>query len=139
MDTKLTTWLTEKLNENRMSMRELARKSGISHSTISQVINGAQPPTYEFCIAIAKGLGLAQDEVLTLAGKLPKPPEWTPDLQEWTYMGDVSHLDHEALRDAYEYLEAVCYGDYAMNRSVVTARCCDPPGESQHRAITERD
>jgi len=86
MDTKLTTWLTEKLNENRMSMRELARKSGISHSTISQVINGAQPPTYEFCIAIAKGFGLAQDEVLTLAGKLPKPPEWTPDLQEWTYL-----------------------------------------------------
>ena len=69
-----------------MSMRELARKSGISHSTISQVINGAQPPTYEFCIAIAKGFGLAQDEVLTLAGKLPKPPEWTPDLQEWTYL-----------------------------------------------------
>jgi len=36
-------------------------------------------------------------------------------------MGDVTHLDHEALRNAYEYLEAVCYGDYAMNRSVVTA------------------
>ncbi len=86
MDAKLTTWLIEKLNENRMSMRELARKSGISHSTISQVVNGAQTPTYEFCIAIAKGLGLAQDEVLTLAGKLPKPPEWTPDLQEWTYL-----------------------------------------------------
>jgi len=42
-------------------------------------------------------------------------------------MGDVRSLDyaaactlHEALRDAHEYLEAVCYGDYAMNRSVVT-------------------
>jgi transcriptional regulator with XRE-family HTH domain len=96
MDTKFTTWLTEKLNENRISMRELARKSGISHSTISQVVNGAQPPTYEFCIAIAKGLGLPPDEVLALAGKLPKQPELTPELQEWIYLFEQLTEDDKA-------------------------------------------
>ena len=81
-----STWLAKLLEEKDWSMRRLARESGISQSTVSKVINGAQLPTYEFCVGIAKGLGLAQDEVLTLAGKLPKPPEWTPDLQEWTYL-----------------------------------------------------
>ena len=86
MDTQFTTWLTQQLQEKDLSMRELARKGNISHTTISLVMSGERKPTYEFCVGIAKGLGLAQDEVLTLAGKLPKPPEWTPDLQEWTYL-----------------------------------------------------
>lgn len=49
-------------------MRELARVSGVSHSTISDVISGKRNPTRKFCISIAVGLGVDQQLVLAKAG-----------------------------------------------------------------------
>jgi transcriptional regulator with XRE-family HTH domain len=108
MDTPFTAWLTQQLQEKDLSMRELARRGKISHTTISLVISGERKPTYEFCVGIAKGLGLPPDEVLALAGKLPKSPELTPELQEWIYI-------FEQLTDE-DRAELMQFGRYKVGR-----------------------
>lgn len=56
------------LSDKNVTMRELARASGVSHSTISGVISGKRSPTRKFCIAIASGLGVDEKLVLAKAG-----------------------------------------------------------------------
>jgi transcriptional regulator with XRE-family HTH domain len=51
-------------------MRELARRSGVSHATISTVISGETRPSFEFCQAVAKPLEIRPEEVFRLAGLL---------------------------------------------------------------------
>lgn len=60
-------WLSDQLGYRKMTMRELARASGISHSTISDIISGKREPTRKFCIAIAAGLSMTAKEVLLMA------------------------------------------------------------------------
>lgn len=69
--TILSDWLTTELAERGWSMRELARRSGISTAQISDVISGNANPGVKFCQAIAKGLGVPPTEIFRLAGHLP--------------------------------------------------------------------
>jgi transcriptional regulator with XRE-family HTH domain len=80
---ELSPWLAKQLQDRRLSMRELARRSKITHSTISDVMAGKRQPTSDFCKAIAKALDVPQVEIEILAGILPKQPGWTPELEEW--------------------------------------------------------
>lgn len=58
--------LTNQLKE--MSVRELARKCNVSHSTISDILHDKRTVSREFCLALANGLGLEYSYVLQLAG-----------------------------------------------------------------------
>jgi len=80
---ELEDWLAKQLKDNKLSMRELARRSKITHSTISDVMAGKRPPTSDFCKAISGALKVPQVEVEILAGILPKPPGWSPESEEW--------------------------------------------------------
>ena len=79
MDT-FTSWLSARLDDEGWTMRELARRAGISHATVSHVLGGQQRPTTGFCTAIARPLGLPVDELLALAGLRPSLP--APVLEE---------------------------------------------------------
>jgi transcriptional regulator with XRE-family HTH domain len=80
MSTEFVTWLAKRLNEEGWSQRELARRAGVSPATISFVMNEQQSPTFGFCAAIARPLGLPVDELLALAGLRPSLP--APVLEE---------------------------------------------------------
>jgi transcriptional regulator with XRE-family HTH domain len=62
----LKEWIASELEARNWSMRELARRANISHSWISNVLAG-QPPTWDFCAAIAAPLGASPVEVLLRA------------------------------------------------------------------------
>ncbi len=62
-------WLTEELNRRNWSIRELGRRSDISHSWIAKVTKG-QEPDWNFCAAIGPPLGFSPVEMLLIAGKL---------------------------------------------------------------------
>lgn len=65
---KFGEWLSSQLGDKNVTMRELARASGVSHSTISGVISGKRNPTRKFCIAVASGLEIDPQLVLAKAG-----------------------------------------------------------------------
>lgn len=68
----MSEFLTDKLNKRGWSMRELARRSGnISHTYVADVVGERTPADADFCIAVARPLGYAPEEVLRIAGFLP--------------------------------------------------------------------
>lgn len=55
--------------ERKMPQRELAKKSGLSRSTIADIENGNEDPRQSTMIAIAKALNLSVTEVFDLDWK----------------------------------------------------------------------
>jgi transcriptional regulator with XRE-family HTH domain len=74
MSDELANWLNEKVKEVG-SARELARRAGVSHTTVSEVMSGVRKPTFEFCDAVARALHVSPERIFRLAGLLPKRPE----------------------------------------------------------------
>ena len=54
-------------------MRELGRRAGVSHSLISEVVNGNAKPSADFSIAIAQALNENPARLLRMAGFLDEP------------------------------------------------------------------
>lgn len=61
-------WLAEQISKSGLSYSELGRRGGISHSRISQIINGDGLPGEKFCLAMGKALDLPPETVLKRAG-----------------------------------------------------------------------
>lgn len=74
-------WLLKKIEDSGLSYSEIARRGGISHARISQVVNGARPGS-DFCIAIAQAFGEDATHVLRLAGILTALPPAVAEEQE---------------------------------------------------------
>lgn len=55
-------------------MSELARRAELSQPTISDVINGQKPASFDFCKAVAQPLKADPVDVFRLAGLLPPAP-----------------------------------------------------------------
>lgn len=73
MSDELVVWLTEAIEARGWSMRELARRAGLSHATVSQVLSQQQKPTWNFCAAVARPLRVPEDTVFMLAGLKRRP------------------------------------------------------------------
>ena len=73
VESDLIPWLNQRLRDLAWSQRELARRADVSASTISDVTAGKRPPSWDFCAAIARPLGVDPDEIFVLAG-LKRPP-----------------------------------------------------------------
>ena len=71
MNDKLINWLNTQLEERGWSQRELARRTGLSHTAISTVLNSQRNPGWDFCAAIARTLGEPPENVFRMAGLLP--------------------------------------------------------------------
>lgn len=84
--TTLSDWLTTQLQQRGWSMRELGRRSNISHAQISDVINGKSRAGADFCVAIAQGLGEPVDAVLRRAGLLPPLPPAVEEERELLFL-----------------------------------------------------
>jgi transcriptional regulator with XRE-family HTH domain len=72
MATDLARWVTDELRRRGWSIRELARRSGLSHVAISQVLSGQRQPGWDFCAAIAEPLEASPMDTFVLAGKLKR-------------------------------------------------------------------
>ena len=85
MDRPLKAIIASALEKQSISIRELARRSGVSHPTISNIINGATP-TYEACAKLAPALNLPLEIVLRSAGLLPASEKLTADQQHMLFL-----------------------------------------------------
>lgn len=82
VEQKLVDWMLEELRDRKMSHRELARRAGISHSSISNILSGYREPTWDFCAAISKPLDKQPIEVFRIAGLLPPSSGKVDELSE---------------------------------------------------------
>ncbi|MCL4295241.1 MAG: helix-turn-helix transcriptional regulator [Anaerolineae bacterium] len=76
MSEKLTTfwtWVEQRMNEVGItSMRELARRAGVSHATISAYKNDLKPPTVETAEGLCRALRVDWVELWDRAGYVSK-------------------------------------------------------------------
>lgn len=72
MTTELINWIDRELEERGWSMRELSRRSGMSHGTISDVLNDRTNPGLDFCVGVARALDVPPENVLRMAGLIPR-------------------------------------------------------------------
>lgn len=79
-------WLLKELDERRWSMREFARRSDVSESTISRVVSGKRNPSSALCRRMAEVLHLPPERIFREAGLLPSTPEESPRIKEVLYL-----------------------------------------------------
>ena len=75
MKNNLSIFLNEELNKRGWSQRELARRSGLSPTSISEVMAGKRGPGKKFCGAVAKALQVPPERILQEAGIIEPPPD----------------------------------------------------------------
>lgn len=68
---KFIEWLTGQMEANNLGIRETAKKVGVSHPTISEMVTYGNMPSYETCVALAKAFNVPPLQVLQLAGMMP--------------------------------------------------------------------
>jgi transcriptional regulator with XRE-family HTH domain len=90
-------WLLGEIDNRGWNQSELARRSGISHGRISQVISGEKPGS-DFCIAVARAFNISIEEVLSRAGIIPLPDLKTAIQQEANILfSQLSDAEQEML------------------------------------------
>jgi transcriptional regulator with XRE-family HTH domain len=73
------------MEKRGLSIREFAKLVGVSHPTISDILNGEEP-SYDVCKKLAPILNLPLEKVLRAAGLLPPVPPDTEYQEEFLYL-----------------------------------------------------
>ena len=105
---ELPEWLNEEIQDRGWSIRELARRAGITHAAISHVLNGSRQPGSGFCTAIARALQLPAEEVFRRAGLLPRLEVGAQtDVTIQTVMDRLKYLTAEERQEVLELTNVV--------------------------------
>lgn len=68
-------WLQNELNNRGWDQAELSRRSEITKAQISRVLVGDRSAGVDFCIAVARALGIPREEVFRARGWLLREPQ----------------------------------------------------------------
>jgi DNA-binding XRE family transcriptional regulator len=75
LDLSFAVWLSRQLRRQRISQRELARRGGLDHSTISRILVGARAPSWSTMQRIAQVVGFPPPSVLLGALRTSLAPD----------------------------------------------------------------
>jgi transcriptional regulator with XRE-family HTH domain len=80
-------WLIQQTNtQGFRSLRQLALKAGLAHTTVYDVANGVARAGPDFCRAIARALRLPPEAVFRKAGLLPPEPDADEDEERLVHL-----------------------------------------------------
>jgi transcriptional regulator with XRE-family HTH domain len=101
-------WLNARMQDREWGVRETARQAGLSHPTVSDILNLGIQPSYDTCMALARAFNTPPEEILRLAGLLPKAPEETPTLRQliWEFL-QLDDADQAQILKQVKALNAV--------------------------------
>ncbi len=72
---EFVSWLQAEMNSHNWSSRETARRAGISHPLILDILNFNKQPSFKTCVVLARIFNLAPEDVVRRAGLLPPVQE----------------------------------------------------------------
>jgi transcriptional regulator with XRE-family HTH domain len=82
----LARWLKEELGARAWSLREMARRVGVSHTAVANVASGRAQPSPGLCREIARVLQVPPEHVFRRAGLLPPEPLPTAPVVEANFL-----------------------------------------------------
>jgi transcriptional regulator with XRE-family HTH domain len=94
-------WLQREIEQRGWRQSDLARHSGIDSGLISRILNGERKPGIETCRAIARAFGLADIQVLDIAGLATNQDraKFSPTIEAIAMMlNDLPESDQEEIR-----------------------------------------
>lgn len=71
---EFTEWIEDEMTKRGWTIRETARRAGLTHAAISNVLNDQRNPGWNFCVGIARAFGKPPEDVMRRAGLLPRLP-----------------------------------------------------------------
>jgi len=96
-------WLEKEIKARGWTIRELARRAGLTHVTISNVLNGTRNPGVEFCLGVARALREPPELVFRRAGLLPNREGIEDELFE-RFRAYVEALSPERREELFRYV-----------------------------------
>ncbi len=109
----------ERMAAEGLSLRALARRAGIEHSTLSRLLRGKSRPTMTLLATVAPHLHIEAAELLQAAGILPEEPARVP-WQALHAFGLDPAIDTTLVSDQLVRLRL--YAESAEAREIVTER-----------------
>lgn len=102
MKNKLGNYIKGVRTSKNMSLRELAKRSGVSHSYLSQLENGkTNNPSIEVSRKIAKGLNVPLYEFQIRSGQMPGYRPYSP-IKDYINNADLYEILRESTRPRYK-------------------------------------
>lgn len=87
MKSAFLAWLQTALQDKQWSISELARRSGVSQSHLSNIISGNRKASAATLTALARAFNLPAEMVFAKAGLLPSAKDVLDDLEkEWRHI-----------------------------------------------------
>ena len=101
MDDKFSKWLVAEIENRGWTQAELARRSGTSRTSISDLISGKHPAGFDLCVGISQAFKITPESVLRMAGLLP---EGNPNHEKETMLLSIfNHLPEEQKTTLVDY------------------------------------
>jgi transcriptional regulator with XRE-family HTH domain len=99
-----STWLLQLMKERGWNQAELARKSGLSRSIISDVLAEKVSPGFEFCIGIGAAFHIPAEQVMRIARLLvPAPPKTEQSEQLFYMFNQLNDKDRQTILDMMNF------------------------------------
>lgn len=100
-------WLLHEMEQAGLSNSELARRAGVSHARVSQVLAG-DPPGNKFLSKVAAVLGKSDQDVFKAAGVIRSIDKDSPTIRELLQgFNDLSDADQKQVLDLIRGLRMV--------------------------------
>jgi len=74
-----------RMKEENLGIRELARRIGVSHPTITDIVTYGNMPSFDTCNKLSKWLNISEEAGLRKSGLLPLKPdtdEWVEEMSD---------------------------------------------------------
>ncbi len=108
-------WVLAQIEARDWSVRELARRAGVSHGAINNVLNDLRNPGPDLCQALARALHVPAEEVFRRAGLLPERPSYNVREERALYL--FSRLPDAAQEYLLTTMEALIEKNEAGERA----------------------
>ncbi|WP_257132309.1 helix-turn-helix domain-containing protein [Bacillus wiedmannii] len=99
-------YIKEKRIEKKLSLREAARLSEMSHPYLSQLENGKNSkPSIEIIQKLSKGLGIPNGSLMMAAGYVKDPFEYSTNQKKATEISSMFNTPKEELFNLFTLLD----------------------------------
>jgi transcriptional regulator with XRE-family HTH domain len=96
-----------KMAEQNLGVRDLARKLGVSHPTVTELVTYGKKPSLDTCLAISRWLGQSEVVILRESGLISPGQEDEAKFEDWKYLLEgLNERDLNLLRDLAEKMAA---------------------------------
>ena len=115
VNTTFANWILREIDSRGWNQSELARRSGLSPTAVSDVLSGRRNPGIVFCDGVAQAFKIPSAEVYKIAGLLPVDELSDPSLSKIQHLFN-SLQDEGNKQKALEFLQFLSDLEYKNGR-----------------------